>query len=290
MKILLIGAYGQLGTEFRRFFEEKGITYLPISRNKRDDKTIVADITNEENLREILGNNNIDLVINFSAYNNVDKAEYEEYHNAWLTNTFAISNLSSLCKKYNIPIIHYSTDYVFNGEKKQPYVETDKPIPVNRYGITKLGGEEFLRYTWDKHIILRVSWVFGKGGETNFIKKLLKWSEGGSVKVSTDEVSAPTYTETIVKASWELYANKMYGTYHLSNEGECSRYEYAKFILESVGWKGNLIEAKQSDFNLPAKRPNYSKLNSSKLKNTVKIDIPHWKDVVKKYLKEEYNL
>ncbi|MEN2997819.1 MAG: dTDP-4-dehydrorhamnose reductase [Brevinematia bacterium] len=289
MKILLTGAYGQLGTEFRKFFEQNNIQYIPVSRTKRENKTVAADITNQEKMEEIFRNEAIDLLINCAAYNDVDKAEGEGFRNAWLTNTFAVSNLALICRKYNVPMIHFSTDYVFNGEKRTPYTEEDKPMPICRYGWSKLGGEEFLRYIWEKHICLRVSWVFGRG-ETNFIKKLLKWCENGTVKVATDEISSPTSTETIVKASWKLFKEKAFGLYHLSNEGECSRYEYAKFVLKSLNWKGKLYKAKQSFFKLPAKRPNYSKLDPSNLKKVINLEIPHWEEAVYTYLKEEYGI
>ncbi len=293
MKVLLIGAYGQLGTSFRKFFESNGIDYIPVSRIKRENKTLVIDISDVSScskVYEVVRDSKVDLVVNCSAYNNVDKAEVDEYKVAWFTNAYAVSSISVICRDLGVPLIHYSTDYVFDGNKGYPYVEEDKTIPVCRYGITKLCGEEFLRYTWEKHICLRVSWVFGKGGETNFIRKLLKWAEGGVVRVSIDEVSSPTYTDTIVEASWKLYKLGAFGLYHLSSEGECSRYEYAKFVLEKLNWRGEIIESEQSFFNLPARRPKYSKIDSSKLKNTVKIDIPYWKDAVYSYLREEYGL
>lgn len=287
MKVLLTGAYGQLGTEFRKLFEKMKIDYIPISRIKRDEKTFVADISNDSKKLEMLFvKEKIGLVVNCAAYNNVDEAESKGYEEAWRVNTLAVANLSSLCAKYNVPIIHYSTDYVFNGTKRNPYTEDDKPIPICRYGITKLGGEDFLRYTWADYICLRVSWVFGKG-ETNFIRKLLRWSEGGSVRISTDEVSSPTYTATIASVSWKLFEQRAYGLYHLSSEGECSRYEYAKFVLETLGWKGKIIETEQAYFNLPAKRPSYSKLDTSKVKKTLNIELPHWKEAVYTYLKDE---
>ncbi|MFN4245645.1 MAG: dTDP-4-dehydrorhamnose reductase [Brevinematia bacterium] len=289
MKVLLIGAYGQLGTSFRKFFESNCIDYIPVSRTKRDDKTFVADISDCNKIYEIIRDGKFDLVVNCSAYNNVDKAEVEEYRIAWLTNTYGVSSLSVICRDFGIPIIHYSTDYVFDGSKKEPYVEEDKTLPVCRYGITKLCGEEFLRYNWEKHICLRVSWVFGKG-ETNFIKKLLNWAKGGVVRVSVDEVSSPTYTDDIVEASWKLYSSGAFGLYHFSSEGECSRYEYAKFVLETLNWRGQIIESEQAFFNLPARRPPYSKIDSSKLKGTISINIPHWKEAVYKYLKEEYGV
>jgi len=290
MLVLLIGAYGQLGTEFRRFFEKNGIDYIPVSRNRREDKTVVLDISDISKLKEVVIEYKPNLVINCSAYNNVDRAEYEDYHSAWLINTYGVMGLSLICNESKIPVIHYSTDYVFDGGKRKPYVEDDKTIPVNRYGITKLGGEEFLRFTCERYICLRVSWVFGEGGETNFIRKLLKWAQGGSVKVSVDEVSSPTYTETIVNVSWKLFENSVFGLYHLSSEGECSRYEYAKFVLDTIGWKGEIIETTQSYFNLPAKRPSYSKLDSSRVKSLLGIEIPSWKEVVYRYLREEYRL
>lgn len=290
MRILLVGAYGQLGTEFRKFFESKDIQYIPVSKRKRDEKTFVADISKMDSITKVLDTGSFDAIINCSAYNYVDKAENEGMNEAFSTNVVGVANLAWISRNMNIPIIHYSTDYVFDGEKKFPYVEEDATNPLSKYGLTKLLGEKVLSEIWDKFICIRVSWVFGKGGETNFIKKLLEWSSRGSVKVSTDEVSSPTPTDIIVEVSWKLLEEKAFGLYHLSSDGECSRYEYAKFVLDTLNWKGDISQTTQSYFNLPAKRPKYSKLDPSKVKSITKIEIPHWKDSVYKYLKEEYNL
>lgn len=290
MKVLLVGAYGQLGTEFRKFFESKGIEYIPVSKNKRDEKTLVADISSMSSISKVFDISRFDVIINCSAYNYVDKAETEGMNEAFSTNVIGVGNLAWISRIMGIPIIHYSTDYVFDGEKKSPYVEEDITNPLSKYGFTKLLGEKLLSEVWNKFICIRVSWVFGRGGETNFIRKLLEWSKKGSVKVSTDEVSSPTPTDVIVKVSWKLLEEQAFGLYHLSSEGECSRYEYAKFILDTLKWNGEISETTQSYFNLPAKRPKYSKLDPSKVKKITKIEIPHWKDSVYKYLKEEYNI
>ncbi|MGB9621884.1 MAG: dTDP-4-dehydrorhamnose reductase [Brevinematia bacterium] len=289
MKILLIGAYGQLGTEFRRFFEEHNIDYIPTSTKEREGKNLVLDIANINKVKEVFSKYKFDVVINCSAYNYVDKAE-EEWQKAYSINGLGVRNLAIESNKKSIPLVHYSTDYVFDGSKTTPFTIADIPNPLSKYGKSKLLGENFLKSLTNKYILIRVSWVFGKGGETNFIKKLIEWSKKGEVRVSTDEISAPTYTKTIVNATWKLLEVEGFGIYHLSNEGECSRYEYAKFILETLNWKGKLYEAKQEDFNLPARRPKYSKLDNFGIKETIKIEIPHWKEVVEKYMKEELNL
>ncbi|MGC8766096.1 MAG: dTDP-4-dehydrorhamnose reductase [Brevinematia bacterium] len=289
MKILLIGAYGQLGTEFRRFFEEHNIDYIPTSTKEREGKNLVLDIANINKVKEVFSKYKFDVVINCSAYNYVDKAE-EEWQKAYSINGLGVRNLAIESNKKSIPLVHYSTDYVFDGSKTTPFTIADIPNPLSKYGKSKLLGENFLKSLTNKYILIRVSWVFGKGGETNFIKKLIEWSKKGEVRVSTDEISAPTYTKTIVNATWKLLEVEGFGIYHLSNEGECSRYEYAKFILETLNWKGKLYEAKQEDFNLPARRPKYSKLDNFGMKETIKIEIPHWKEVVGKYMKEELNL
>lgn len=285
-KVLLIGAYGQLGTEFRKFFEKNNISYIPTSTKKREDKTLVLDISNINQVKEVFSNSSFDLVINCSAYNYVDKAE-EEWQKAYSINGLGVRNLAIEANKKNIPLVHYSTDYVFDGSKNTPFTIADRPNPLSKYGKSKLLGEEFLRSLTHKYILIRVSWVFGEGGETNFIKKILEWSKKGEVRISVDEISAPTYTGTIVLVTWKLLELEGFGTYHLSNEGECSRYQYAEFILKKLNCNVKLYEARQEDFNLPAKRPKYSKLDNFGIKETINFEIPHWKEVVDIYIKEE---
>ncbi|MCX8028747.1 MAG: dTDP-4-dehydrorhamnose reductase [Brevinematales bacterium] len=289
MRVLLVGAYGQLGTEFRRFFERNSIEYVPVSRNARDEKTYQTSVYDKDKVSKLFEDYDFDLVINCSAYNNVDKAEGEGYKEAYRTNVEGVRLLSLLSYEKKIPIIHYSTDYVFDGSKTTPYTEDDLTCPISKYGYTKALGEVFLRQINPRSICLRVSWVFGRG-ENNFIHKLMSWIREGTVKVSTDEISSPTSVKTIVDVSWRLFEESAFGIYHLSSEGECSRYEYAKFVLKVIGWKGKIYRAKQSQFKLPARRPKYSKLDPTKVKDITNVRIPEWRESVYNYLKEEYKL
>jgi dTDP-4-dehydrorhamnose reductase len=287
MRPMIIGATGQLGSEFIRYFSQKGIDTIQTSSSKKNNNFIQLDITDLKSVKETIKETKPTTVINCSAYNLVDKAE-EDWETAFSVNGLGVRNLAIVCQENNIPLVHYSTDYVFDGNKKQPYTIADKENPLSMYGQSKLLGEQFIKSLCSKYILIRVSWVFGKSDySTNFIKKFLNWAGKGEAKISIDEISAPTYTKDIVEVTNKLIEMEAFGLYHLSNEGECSRFEYAKFITDTLKLKVKLLEAYQDDFKLPAKRPKYSKLSNFGIYQTVGIQVKHWKDAVIEYLKEE---
>ena len=286
MRPLVIGATGQLGNEFVRYFNNKGITPICTTSSGRSNFHNL-DITDLRSVLEFINETKPTVVINCSAYNLVDKAE-EDWQTAFSVNGLGVRNLAIACQEHKIPLVHYSTDYVFDGTKKEPYTIADKENPLSKYGQSKILGEQFLKSLHNRYILIRVSWVFGKSEySTNFIKKFLSWAERGEVRVSIDEISAPTYTKDIVNVTIKLLETGAFGFYHLSNEGECSRFEYAKFIADTLKLKVKLYEAHQEDFNLPAKRPKYSKLSNFGIYQTIGFEVMHWKEAVLEYLKEE---
>ncbi len=283
MKVLLVGT-GQLSFEFQKYFSKNDIDFLLTSSSGKPN-TIRLDISDFSNVLEVFKTYSFDVVINCGAYNQVDSAE-KEWEKAFSVNGLGPRNLAIMCEERNIPLVHFSTDYVFDGNKTEPYTIADPPNPISKYGLSKLLGENLVKEISGKHIIARVSWVFGVGNDTNFAKKVISWSQNDVIRVSTDEVSVPTYAKDIVVAVMKLLEMRAYGLYHVTNEGICSRYEYAKFILEKIGYKGKLIEAKQSDFNLPAKRPHFSKLDNFGLRETANVEMPHWQKGVEEFLRE----
>ncbi|OOC44208.1 dTDP-4-dehydrorhamnose reductase [Thermosipho sp. 1074] len=282
MKILITGAAGQLGQDLQKLFEKEKIEYIATDFAKGYKK---LDITNLKDVRELVKQTKPDVIINCAAYNAVDKAE-KEWKLAYNINGLAVRNLAIAASEVKAFLVHYSTDYVFDGQKGSPYTIYDSPNPLSKYGESKYLGEKLLSQFFDGYALIRTSWVFGTGN-INFAKKVIEWSrKKDELRLVTDEISAPTYTVDLAKVTLEVVKEHAKGLYHVSNEGICSRYEYAKYIIEKIGWKGILKEAKQEDFNLPAERPKFSKLDNFGLKETLDIEMPHWKNAVDRFLKE----
>jgi len=276
MKILITGAKGQLGQAFQKKFEQLNIQY--IAKGSKE-----LDITKIDQLRNLVQNEKeITHIINCAAYNYVDKAE-EEWEKAYQINGLGVRNLSIISNEINAELIHYSTDYVFSG-KKGEYTIYDTVDPINRYGESKALGEREITQA-QRYYLIRTSWVFGVGKD-NFAKKVINWSQNNKeLKITTDEKSAPTYTEDLVEATLELIKQKVYGIYHITNT-PCTRYEWAEYILKKIGWQGTLKPAKRSDFNLPAKRPESSVLNNFGYTEVTGKKMPDWKDATDRFLKE----
>jgi len=276
MKILITGAKGQLGQAFQKKFEQLNIQY--IAKGSKE-----LDITKIDQLRNLVQNEKgITHIINTAAYNHVDKAE-EEWEKAYQINGLGVRNLSIISNEINAELIHYSTDYVFSG-KKGEYTIYDTVDPINKYGESKALGEREVTQAQGYYLI-RTSWVFGVGKD-NFAKKVINWSQNNKeLKITTDEKSAPTYTEDLVEATLELIKEKVYGIYHITNT-PCTRYEWAEYILKKIGWQGTLKPAKRSDFNLPAKRPESSILNNFGYTEVTGKKMPDWKDATDRFLKE----
>lgn len=277
MKYLVIGKNGQLGKEFVTYFSNSNNDFLAVGHQD-------FDIANFDSIVKVIDDYKPDVVINCSAYNQVDLAE-KDFDTAYKTNALGIYNLTLAQEKYRFFIVHYSTDYVFDGEKKSGfYTETDPTNPISQYAKTKLMGENFLLNN-NKSLILRVSWVFGEGNQ-NFPYKVQQWAKNKDVlMVATDEVSTPTCTKTIVEATLKALEKNLYGIFHLSNKGYTTRYDYARFILKNLNLKNSIYPAYANDFNLPAQRPKFSVMSINKIQTALNIEIEDWETVVGKYLK-----
>lgn len=276
MKVLLTGASGQLGKAFQELFKNENVEYIAT-----DIKEL--DITNLEQVLSFVKRfKDITHIINCAAYNQVDKAE-QDWKSAYLVNGLAVRNLSIAANEIDAEIVHYSTDYVFSGDKGESYTIYDTPNPINKYGESKALGERFLTTIAKKWYLIRTSWVFGDG-PVNFVKKVVEWSKKNSeLRIVEDEISAPTYAPDLAEATYELIKLKAYGIYHISNT-PCSRYEWAEFILKEIGWNGKLLKAKQEDFNLPAKRPKNSTLDNFGYFETTGKTMRDWKEATKEYI------
>jgi dTDP-4-dehydrorhamnose reductase len=276
--ILITGANGQLGHDFQRLFDELKIEYIATDYKE-------LDITDIKKIREFVKDKNCTHIINCAAYNDVDKAESDS-EICYKLNTYAPRDLAEIAKENGAVFVTYSTDFIFEGSKKTPYTEEDTPNPPSVYARSKYEGEKLTLAAHERSFVIRTSWVFGIANN-NFNKQIINWSNGrDKLNIVDDQVSSPTYSYDLAKYSWELIKTKQYGLYHLSNDGVASKYDQAKFVLESIGWKGKLGTAKTKDFNLPAKRSEYSKLANEKIERVLGKKIPSWKDGIGRFLEE----
>lgn len=281
INVLVTGSNGQLGNEIR-----------VISGNYPDLNFIFTDvaeldITDYQKIDGFFKENHISYVINCAAYTAVDKAE-QDYDTAHYINVNAVKYLSQISKKNHAVLVHVSTDYVFNGKNYKPYVESDEVCPASAYGKSKAEGENEVRKNAEKAIIIRTSWLYSSFGN-NFVKTILKYGrERGKLNVVFDQVGTPTYAADLAKAILDilpkLQLKNSIDTYHFSDEGVCSWYDFAKEIVELSDFKCIINPIETKDYPLPAPRPHYSVLDKSKIKSEFNISIPYWKDSLKKCL------
>ncbi|MCX7948418.1 MAG: dTDP-4-dehydrorhamnose reductase [candidate division WOR-3 bacterium] len=272
MKILITGANSQLAQEFKENLYDK---YNLYALSKQE-----FDITDFFIVYQIIKEIKPDLVINCAAYNFVDKAEGNSLE-AYKVNVLGVINIAIASKEVNALVVHYSTDYVFDGKKEGIYTEEDLPNPLNEYGKSKLLGEMMLPQITDRYLIFRTSWVYGKGKQ-NFLYKLTQWAQSQEyLKIACDEFSVPTSTRTIVNITLKAIEAGLTGLYHLVNSGYASRYEWAKEYFRLKGIKKFIYPAYQSDFNLPAKRPRWSVMGNEKLEKLLNIEIQEWREELK---------
>ena len=276
MNVVITGAGGQLGQDMfsaciKRNFEVEAA----------DSRRL--DITDYRAVTKFLARYSGDLVINCAAYNAVDQAE-EDWETAFRINGLGVRNLVRAVNEYGGTLVHYSTDFVFDGESPRPYTVADTPRPINRYGESKLLGEQFVRDLSERYYLIRVSSVFGPG-KTNFVKKVIEWSKTGKeLRVVDDQVSSPTYTPDLADATLDLIKTGMHGLYHLTNSGSCSRYGWASHILDLLGWKGTIIPVSSQEFMTPAKRPRFSVLDPFGFPELLGYKLPDWKDATSRFL------
>jgi dTDP-4-dehydrorhamnose reductase len=278
MKILLTGSNGQLGHDFQKLFDSLKIEYIATDYQE-------LDITSDKSLEKFFEkNNDFTHIINCAAYNDVDKAEID--NKVFLLNEQAPKKLAEFSKKISAIFVTYSTDFVFDGKKEKDYIEDDTPTPVSNYGLAKANGEKLTLEAYEKSFVIRTSWVFGKANN-NFNTQVINWSKTrDKLNIVDDQISVPTYSKDLAEFSWKLIQTGQFGLYHITNNGTASKYDQAKYVLEKIGWKGKLGTAKTEDFNLPAKRPHFSKLSSEKVEKLLGEKIPDWKSGIDRYLEE----
>jgi len=287
MRILVSGKNGQLGRSIHKLVN----TDTKIDNNQSSNEFIFVgreelDLSSESGISHYFDNNNkFDIIINCAAYTQVDKAE-QEVELASQINHLAVKQLASIANKQKAKLIHISTDYVFDGESNQPYIETDIPNPINVYGKTKLAGEKALQTVMPTNaIIIRASWVYSEYGN-NFVKTMLRLGkERDELSVVSDQIGSPTYATDLAGAILEIIKNKEFREedqatqiYHYSNEGEISWYDFAQeiFKIAEVNCKVNPITTQQ--YPTPAKRPRNTLMNTNRIAETFSINTPDWKE------------
>ena len=281
MNILITGANGQLGNEMQRVAKTSSNHYI---------FTDVAqlDITDREAVLRAVKDNSIQVIVNCAAYTNVDKAE-DDSATADLINNKAVENLAIAARENDATLIHISTDYVFKGDRCTPCREDCETDPLGVYGITKLAGEKSIERTGCRHIIIRTAWLYSPFGK-NFVKTMQKLTaEKDSLKVVFDQVGTPTYAGDLADAIARIIETGQLGKqgiYHFSNEGVCSWYDFAREICELSGHTCNIQPCHSDEFPSKVKRPHFSVLDKTKIKDTFGIEVPYWKDSLKKCIRE----
>ena len=294
-KILLTGATGQVGWELRR-------SLAPLGQLVALDRKGM-DLSNPDQIRDVIRQIRPGLIVNAAAYTAVDKAE-EEVELATVVNATAPGIIAEEAARLQAPLIHFSTDYIFSGGNEgNPYVEEDGPDPGNVYGKTKLAGEQAIQKTGGPHLIFRTSWVYAARG-SNFAKTMLRLAkEGDELNVVSDQVGVPTSAELIADITAlclyhvtndSAFGKQAVGTYHLSPSGETNWHEYARYVIAEAQHYGVTLRAKPenihpistSEYPLPAKRPANSLLDTKKLTNTFSVHMPVWRTQVKRLVSE----
>lgn len=283
MKVAVIGANGQLGVDVCHAFKDNNDEVVPLNHNDIEIADINAVARSLKNIQPAI-------IVNTAAMHHVEKCENEPLV-AFNVNGIGVRNLALLSREINSVLIHISTDYVFDGSKRVPYLETDNPLPLNIYGNTKLSGEYFVRSIADKHFILRTSGLYGKSpcrakGGLNFVELMLKLArERNEIRVVNDETVSPTSTAELAKQIVRISRSNTYGLYHATAEGSCSWYEFAREIFTLTNTKVNLNVANPSEFPVKVPRPKYSVLDNYALKKEGLNILKHWSDALADYLK-----
>jgi len=294
MKILLLGKNGQVGWELQRSLAPLG-ELIALDSSSRE---MCGDFTNPAELARTVRKVAPDVIVNAAAYTAVDKAE-SEAELARTVNALAPGMLAEEALRANSWLVHYSTDYVFDGNGDQPWLETDATAPLNVYGATKLEGEQLIQQSGCRHLILRTSWVYGARGG-NFIRAMLRLAqERDSLNIIDDQIGAPTGADLLADVTAHavrtaLQRPEVSGLYHLVAGGEISWHGYARFVIDFAARSGLDIKVSQdaikpvptSAFPTPAKRPHNSRMDTTKLKKTFGLHLPAWQTGVERMLSE----
>lgn len=276
MKILVTGVKGQLGYDVVNELERRGIEAVGVDIEE-------MDITDASSVDKVIREADPDAVIHCAAYTAVDAAE-ENVEVCRKVNADGPRNIAGVCKELDIKMIQISTDYVFDGKGDRPWEPDDACGPQSVYGQTKYEGEMAVKELLDKYFIVRIAWVFGINGK-NFVKIMLNLSKNhDTIRVVNDQFGSPTYTYDLAKLLVDMVQTEKYGTYHATNEGICSWYEFACAIFEEAGVKVNVIPVTSEEYGAKANRPANSRMSKEKLTQMGFERLPEWRDALKRYV------
>lgn len=280
MLILLIGASGQLGTDLAEVSRRRGDMVLPLAHSE-------VDIRDSGTLKAVVADRRPDIVISTAAFHKVEECEKQPLV-AFDVNAVGAANLAHACEGAGCALVFFSTDYVFGNAQRRPYSEIDLPQPLNAYGVSKLAGEHLIAIGCKRHFIIRTCGLYGLAGSSgkggNFVENMLKKATSGTqIKVVDDQVLTPSYTVDVARAVADLISTERYGTYHISNEGECSWYRFTEEIFRQEGLSTDLVPVATDQFHSAVHRPGYSVLSKQKLR-AAQIEMPQWQNALMRYL------
>lgn len=287
MRILLIGANGQLGTDLA--------VALASAHEVIGSTRAMLDVCAPAQAREVIAVQQPDLVLNTTAYNKVDLAE-KDAAEALQVNAYAAQQLGLICRDLNRPLMHISTDFVFDGTKAAPYTEADLPHPLSAYGTSKYAGERLIQAAWPRHYIIRTCGLYGMAGSSgkggNFVNTMLKLGrEGKPLKVVADQICTPTSTHDLAAQITDLIAhtqgNGDYGLYHINNHGQCSWHEFAAEIFKLANIAVDLTPIRSADYAAPATRPPYSVLQNTHLQTLHLDHMRDWREALAEYIDQK---
>lgn len=280
-KVVVFGGGGQLGVELCREFERRGFQVRKFDRQS-------LDITDNALVESALSAADPQIVINAAAYNQVDIAEREPVA-AYMANGLAVRNIAMGCRQVDAFLVHYSTDYVFDGAKGTPYTESDPPHPVGAYAVSKLAGELYAQAYLDNALILRTSGVFGPGGlftpRGNFAELMLRLADSGNpIRVVEDHFASPTYAPAMASRTADMVEKRLGGVYHMGGGQPISWYEFARTIFEEAGLNPPLQPTNEREYRTAARRPKFSALDNSKMEAAGIAPMPPLREAIRDYL------
>lgn len=265
-RVMITGADGQVGQDFTKFLKSKNISCFSLSKGE-------LDICDTSTFEKIIYENDINVVINCGAYNNVDNCEIET-KKCYNINSYAVRDMVKICEKYGVIFVTYSSDFVFDGKKTTPYTENDTPNPLSIYGKSKYMAEKFA-LNYRKSLVVRTSFVFSPEYSNNFYGKISNM-KNDKIYLADDLISKPTYTKDLVDITWQLVEKKLFGIYNYANDDKTSKYGFGSEILKDK----EIIKCNSSLFNPKARRPKYSVLDTNKIKKALNIKISNWKKYI----------
>jgi dTDP-4-dehydrorhamnose reductase len=280
LKVFLIGANGQLGTDLHQLLVSEGTSVVPVTHND-------LDVCRAEAVSAAISQARPDVVISTAAYHRVEECETQSAL-AFEVNALGARNLAQACDRVGCVLVNFSTDYVFDGRQRKPYSEADLPHPLSVYGTSKLAGEHLVAAVFDRYFVIRTCGLYGLAGSSgkggNFVEAMLKKAASGSpMRVVNDQVLTPTFTLDLAEVVVKLIRTERFGLIHVSSEGQCSWYEFAKTIFELEKQKVDLSPVSTAEFPSSVKRPAYSVLRKERL-YSLGIQIPQWEDALARYL------